>query len=367
MSLLEEINARRKEIRTDDYAMSIGEWLSLYENDEIDIHPEFQRFFRWSDVQKTNLVESILLGIPLPPIFVSQRADGVWDVVDGLQRLSTIYQLFGVLKNEEGDEAPPLVLHGTEYLPALEGMAWEGDVEKGIHGLPVDIKLLIKRSKIHVSIILKESDENAKYDLFQRLNTGGSALSPQEVRNCILVMISKDFYKWLHDLSKYENFQNVVALSDRPIQEAYDLELILRFLIFTNASEEQIGQVGDVGVYLTSAMRAIAVDPDFDRGQWEALFKTTFDVLAEKVGDTAFKRFSVPKQRHEGGFLVSQFEVVATGVAHNPYKGTLVDDLKKAVADLWTAPEFTKWTGAGITAARRLPHLIPLGRGQFSK
>ena len=84
MSLTQEIDARRREIRTDGYAMSIGEWISLYEKNELDIHPEFQRFFRWSDTQKTNLIESILLGIPLPQIFVSQRPNGVWDVVDGL-------------------------------------------------------------------------------------------------------------------------------------------------------------------------------------------------------------------------------------------------------------------------------------------
>ncbi|MEM8359086.1 DUF262 domain-containing protein, partial [Morganella morganii] len=66
MSLIDEVNERRKEIRTDGYSISIGEWLSLYENGEIDIHPEFQRIYRWTEIQKTNLIESILLGIPIP-------------------------------------------------------------------------------------------------------------------------------------------------------------------------------------------------------------------------------------------------------------------------------------------------------------
>src|SRR5437867_2884886 len=104
MALQEEIDVMRKEIRTDSYSMSIGEWISLYEKDEIDIHPEFQRFFRWTDLQKTRLIESILLGIPIPPVFVSQREDGVWDVVDGLQRLSSIYQFAGILTDEEGKQ-----------------------------------------------------------------------------------------------------------------------------------------------------------------------------------------------------------------------------------------------------------------------
>ncbi|WP_226882819.1 DUF262 domain-containing protein [Enterobacter hormaechei] len=175
MSLIDEVNDRRKEIRTDGYAISIGEWLSLYENGEIDIHPEFQRIYRWSEAQKTNLIESILLGIPVPPIFVSQRADGVWDVVDGLQRLSTIYQFIGQLKDENNELIPPLVLSGTKYLPSLENKKWEGEGELGDNdpnSIGQNLRLTIKRSKLNVSIILKESDETAKYDLFQRLNTG---------------------------------------------------------------------------------------------------------------------------------------------------------------------------------------------------
>ena len=230
MSLLAEISQKRKEIKTDGYPMSIGEWISLYESKEIDIHPEFQRFFRWTQAQKTNLIESILLGIPIPPIFVSQRSDGIWDVVDGLQRLSTIYQFIGILRNEKGKLVEPLVLDETKYLPSLGGVTWDNDeVHKA---LPTEARLLVKRSKISASIILRESDETAKYDLFQRLNTGGSQLSPQEVRNCILVMINSDLYSWLRELADFLPFRNCIALSDRPIEESYDLELALRFLVF---------------------------------------------------------------------------------------------------------------------------------------
>jgi uncharacterized protein with ParB-like and HNH nuclease domain len=196
MSLQAQIDKKRKEIKTDGYPMSIGEWLSMYERDELDIHPEFQRYYRWSAEQKTSLIESILLGIPLPPIFVSQRSDGVWDVVDGLQRLSTIFQFVGILKDEDGENIDPLVLEGTKYLPALNGISWENEDEPK-KAIPKDLQLVIKRSKISASIILKESDETAKFDLFQRLNTGGSELSPQEVRNCLLMMMNKPMFDWL--------------------------------------------------------------------------------------------------------------------------------------------------------------------------
>ncbi|TPL10634.1 DUF262 domain-containing protein [Mesorhizobium sp. B2-4-11] len=365
MSLIEEINGRRKEIRTDDYPMSIGEWISLYESNELDIHPEFQRFFRWSNTQKTNLIESILLGIPLPPVFVSQRDDGVWDVVDGLQRLSTIFQLVGVLKDENDDPVPPLVLEKTEYLPSLEGRKWED--EDNSKSLPSEARLLLKRSKVHVSIVLKESDEKTKYDLFQRLNTGGSQLSPQEVRNCILVMLNRNFFNWLRELVPYEPFQNSIALSERPLSESYDMELLLRLFIFSEIDENKISEVGDVGAYITKMMRVLCQDANFDFKEMEKLFKSTFDIIYDTVGEKAFKRYNVGKSRHEGGFLISQFETVAFGIAYNLHRGTLGEDIAGKVAALWSEKEFTAWTGTGITASRRLPHLIPLGRKHFAK
>jgi len=89
-SLLKQIEDARMQVHTDSYPMSIGELVNLYDDGELDIHPEFQRVYRWSEEQKSKLIESILLGIPLPSIFVAQRKDGIWDVVDGLQRISTI-------------------------------------------------------------------------------------------------------------------------------------------------------------------------------------------------------------------------------------------------------------------------------------
>ena len=106
--------------------MSVGELISMYEHDELDLHPQFQRFFRWTNLQKSRLIESLLLGIPVPSIFVSQRTDGVWDVIDGLQRLSTILQFVGILKDENGNLKEPLYLTATDYLPSLNerrGMA----------------------------------------------------------------------------------------------------------------------------------------------------------------------------------------------------------------------------------------------------
>lgn len=115
MTLKEEIAAKRKEIIVDSYPMSIGEIMNLYKDQELDVHPEFQRFFRWDDEQKTKLIESILLGIPIPPVFVAQRINGKWDVIDGQQRLSTILQFAKLLKKDDGTDYDPLVLQATKF------------------------------------------------------------------------------------------------------------------------------------------------------------------------------------------------------------------------------------------------------------
>ena len=368
MSLATQIENKRKEIKTDGYPMSISEWISMYEREELDIHPEFQRFYRWSHGQKTSLIESILLGIPLPPIFVSQRADGVWDVVDGLQRLSTIFQFVGLLRDEDGNEVEPLVLDGTKYLPALKGVEWENkdDPKKSFSK---DLQLVLKRSKIAASIVLKESDETAKYDLFQRLNTGGSELSPQEVRNCLLIMINKIFFNWLKDLSLNEEFIATTALSDRPLEEAYDVELALRFLVLSQITPARIKSVGDVGVFLTDNMTELAQNKRYKKTDAQKLFEKTFSLLNETLGDNAFKRYSVKKKRHEGGFLLSLYETVGLGVAFNISSGTLCsrDKISERARSLWSNPKFTDWATAGVTANRRLPRLIPLGRDLFKK
>lgn len=168
-----EIDLHRKQIRSDSYLVSIGEWISLYEQQEIELIGGFQKSFRWSDSQKTKLIESILLSIPIPAIYVYQRKDGIWEVLDGLQRLSTIYQFVGILKDEDGSLIAPLTLQPTEYLPSLIGKIWK-DIEHpsgSLQGLTPDQRLLIKKAKIGVNIVLSGSNSQLKYDLFQRLST----------------------------------------------------------------------------------------------------------------------------------------------------------------------------------------------------
>ena len=364
MSLQNQIDQMRKEIRTDGYGMSIGEWISLYENKEIDIHPEFQRFFRWSINQKSNLIESILLGIPIPPIYVSQRKDGVWDVVDGLQRLSTLYQFLGILKDNNGNNITPLILQKAKYLPSLEGKKWN-DLDDQKNSLTMEQRLLIKRSKIDVSIVLRESDDLAKFELFQRLNTGGSDLTPQEVRNCILVMANPGLYEWLRELANFPQFQEAISISEKNLIEQYDLELALRFIIFSRLNQDEYDRSRDVGEYLTSKMIEFAQDQTVNRNAIEQQFKGTFDLLAQATGSNSFRRYT--DETFKGGFLLSPYEVIAFGIGYNYPNLPTPEETSERIRDLYSNDIYSHWSGSGIRANARLPHLLPLGREIFSK
>lgn len=343
--------------------------MNLYRDEELDIHPEFQRFFRWSDEQKSKLIESLLLGIPIPSIFVQQREDGVWDVIDGLQRLSTIFQLVGMLKDERDLEVPKLVLQGTKYLPSLKDKHWEDEEVDG-SSLNREQQLLIKRSKLDVKIVLRESDESSKYELFQRLNTGGSPLSGQELRNCLLIMIDRSFYHWLAELAQDDNFRACAALTDRNINEQFDVELLVRFLVFRNLQTPNLKNIGDLGTFLTDRIAEMAGNEDFDRKQEEAAFRFTFAQLASTLEDDSFRKYDHTKQRFTGGFLISAFEVLALGLGSNYEKythGAKLPDIPQKAERLWSNKKFLGGIGSGVRGSSRIPVTIPLGREYLRK
>ncbi len=372
-NLQSEIDEKKKEITTDGYPMSIGELASLYSEKELDIHPEFQRFFRWTILQKSKLIESVLLGIPIPSIFVSQREDGIWDVVDGLQRLSTLFQFMGILVDEDGKTVKAKPLVKTEYLKSLEGKYWDKTDDEN-NSFTASQRITFKREKIDIKIVKKESHESVKFELFQRLNTLGSRLSDQEVRNCLLVLLNDDFYKWLRKISKNEHFLNTLSITERLEKEQYNMELALRFLIFKKINPSEVRKTPDLGEFLTDKMRELATDEKFDKAKEQQDFIRTFQVLDFALGDFSFKRYDSNTSKFGGKFLISAYEAVAFGLGKNisQYKEDelneeLKDSIKKKVIKIWNTNGFQSKTGSGINVTSRIPTIVPLAEKIFSK
>ena len=368
MSLEKEISEARKEIISDGYDMSVGEVMNLYRDRELVINPAYQRLFRWNESQKTRFIESLLLGIPVPPIFVMQDENGVWELIDGLQRLSTVLEFAGLLKNEAGAPQDSSVLGGTAFLPSLAGKRWEGIEDDETDAIGKAQQLQIKRARLRVEILKKESDPKAKYELFQRLNTGGTSLTPQEVRNCVAVMIDPNFYEWLQTLSKNPDFLSTTSQTEYALEQQAGVELALRFLAFRWVPYES-GL--DVHEYLDKALESIARDTNYPRGQEQAIFEKTFEWLQTALGEDAFKKWNAQANSFSGKFLMSAFEVIATGISRNcpaleamkpQDRSTFIIERSKAI---WNDPTFTANSGAGVRGTTRLTNLLPLGEGFF--
>lgn len=365
-TLEEEIAERRRAIFTDGYAMSIGELTNLYKDNELDVHPEFQRIFRWDDTQKTRLIESLLLGIPLPSIFVAQAENGSWDVVDGVQRLSTILQFQGVLTDDDGALVQPLALEATRLLPSLEGKVWE-DPEDSSRSLTQAQRLDLKRAKLDLKIVKRESSTESKYDLFQRLNSYGSQATPQEVRSCILIGTDQTFYSWLGELANNEDFLATLALSERLISEQYHFELALRFIIFRRFDGDAIGSIGNLGDFLTSAALEACLNPDFNRDIEGQAFRDTFRLLNEIGSDSVFKRWNPTKGRFQGPFLNTAFEVIGMGLGYHvhPHGNAVATDALEKAKIFWSNTQFSTGFATGVRADTRMARTIPLGRQLF--
>ena len=152
--------------------------------------------------------------------------------IDGLQRLSTVLEFAGMLRNAEGDLLGPSALEGTRFLPSLAGKRWEPTAEDANDGFGKPQQLQVKRARVRVEILKQESDPQAKYELFQRLNTGGASLSEQEVRNCVAVMINRPFHQWLLSRASTPEFQHTTAQTETAKDRQADTELALRFFAF---------------------------------------------------------------------------------------------------------------------------------------
>ncbi|MFC8046456.1 DUF262 domain-containing protein [Nocardia sp. NPDC057353] len=368
-SLQDQIEAARQTIRSDALAMSVGEVANLYRNSEIVIRPEFQRLFRWDISQKARLIESLLLGIPVPSIFVMQRDDGIWEVIDGLQRISTILEFMGELRNESTKELdPPSVLVGTKYLPSLKGMAYEEDTANASHSFTPGQRLALKRAKLDVKILLPESNENSKFELFDRLNTGGSPLSAQEIRNTQLLMRDASLYKWLEGLRTSEEFKDTIPITDRLLQEAYDMELVCRFFALLRSGEAELRGIENLDTFLSDKIFETIDSHGFDRGDEASRFKRTFTLLRDTLGEDSFKKYD--RGRFLGAFSVSAFETISIGIGENIDKwerreGRRPGAVQAHIQQWWSNDNFRAGSRGGIRPSTRLAKTLPEARSYF--
>jgi len=355
-----EIAGARNEIRTDKLDISFGEIANLYENSELIITPEYQRLFRWQSTQKSRFIESILLGIPTPAIFVSEDEGGVWELVDGLQRVSTVLEFMGVLKNADGNNVQPyrLIKSGRKsQIPSLEGALF--------NDLSLKARLSIKRAGCRVEVIKTGSKPKMKYEVFERLNTGGSELTEQEVRNCIFRAMSPYFVDWIDKLASFTPFSDSLPLSEYQQNTMFDRGLILRFFTMKNAYKEFDH---DVEPFITDYVREILEEErEFNKDYEEKLFKETFQRIKSAIGEDAWRYYKDGK--HKGAFSVYIYEAVSIGISENiDFIRSLSEDvLSDRIIKFKQEPRFLENTGPGANVKLKLRQRIESAKSFFGK
>ncbi|WP_216603073.1 DUF262 domain-containing protein [Vibrio coralliilyticus] len=355
-NIIDEIETATHQLKTDNYAMSIGEIINLYRDGDMILDPAFQRLFRWEDGQKTKLIESILIGIPVPEIFVAQKSDHTWHVVDGVQRLSTILQMAGVL-----DNYPPLTFESCKYIPSLEGQSWKT--------LPAELQRSVKRSKLKITILRTTDSDEAQYELFQRLNTGGTNLSVQEVRNCVILMFDEELYNLINELKNYPNFLNCLTLKEEDYEQEEHMELILRMFIGYNnqVKYEEHGQINKIVISEFIDKETIRLVNTADYNAFSSAFKRTFDMLNLTLGENTFKKYDSQINKFKGGFNVSIFEILTIGIASNIDSVSSLGSkaLEEKIKDIQSEEEIVKSLGRGVRAIKRFRDTTLFSRAYF--
>ena len=362
--LLEQaVSDERKRLSSDRLDISFGELINLYKNKELIIRPEYQRLFRWSHKQKTALIESILLSIPIPPIFVAEDKNGVWELVDGLQRVSTFISFFGDLESNvseiqyriSDDDVESEVEEMEESTDI--GNKWtlgEGGLIKSLEGfnidnLPVNLKINLKRAVCRVEILRGESSTSMKYELFKRLNSGGSKLTPQEIRNAIYRGINPRLNELLLSISQKQVFKNLTQLSHGKLNELYDQELILRFFAFYN-NVDNINE--NTENFLNSFMEKTVENAQFEYDLYESMFMQSLELINLLGDDKVF--------RNERNFFVpANFEGVLIGLAQNLEKYTSnLELLKLKINELKTDESFKRYSGSTSNSRSRIKNRL---------
>lgn len=391
LNIIKDLEDKIKSVRTRSLDLSFNELVDMYKDNELIITPDYQRLFRWSEANQSRFIESLLLEMPIPPIFVVEKEEGVYELIDGLQRISSYLHFRGELKNYNGslisylDDEPDLdivdeytdgglftnttnqdtcevrddavemqednilTLTGCDICPGLNGLTYET--------LPKTLVIRLKRSFIRVEVIRKESDPRLRYHMFKRLNTGGEMLSHQEIRNCTIRLLSPQFNDFIIKLSNNTDFQKCIEnISITKKMAKYDQELVLRYFAFKDNLDQYSH---DINPFLTEYLEQVSLNENFDYNQAEELFSLTFRILASTLGEKSFSPVADKKVPHNTRklarkFAIYHFEAIALCISfHIDKLKTILDNdsllkkLEKTLTLAKTDDEFIKLTTGG--------------------
>jgi len=306
LKIQEQLDKNRRSVSFDSYDITVRQLYDMVVEDAIDVAPDYQRHFIWDEVRQSHLIESIFLGIPVPSLFMATNKDSTWEVIDGLQRLTTIVNFIGdgeTIKkiNKNGKK---LKIEGLEKLDTLNGLIFE-DLSKSL-------QLAFTTRPIRITVLNDRSDFNLRYDLFERLNTGGVILHPQEIRNCIYIGEFNDFLK---ECVENENFKAVVKLTKKAEKTGNLEELVLKFFAYFEHRNKFTHSVkGFLNEYMEEKTMHFK-----NKKELQNIFEKTFECLNQNLPD------GIVRGNRKNITPIVLYEAISVGTANAIRKNTNIN------------------------------------------
>lgn len=268
------IEKSSQQIRTKSADPEIESLYGKYKRGKLVLQPDFQRDFVWDRSKASRLIESVLLEVPLPMIYVAQEEDGRELVIDGQQRLTSFFSFMDG-RFPTGEE---FHLSGLKVLSNLN--------RKSFAELDTVLQDKIRYYQIRVITILSDCNTDLKFEIFERLNTGSVPLNDMELRNCVY---RGPYMQLLKELSEYEDFLKLLSIAS-PDTRMKSVELALRFAAFHHAT--YLKYQPPMKQFFNRNMERYQFISDADANELRQAFKNSVQILYSMFGENAFKRFS---------------------------------------------------------------------------
>lgn len=335
----EESQAELDDDYSDDSLFNISSWgadlsfreiISMYDENEL-VKPELQRKYVWSKIEASRFIESLLMGLPVPSIFLAKSGSQQL-IVDGYQRIMTVYDF--VKREAFSGENTKFRLSNTEKI----NQRWRN---KAFSELSQDEQRKIRSTTIHAIVFEQkhpENDDTSMYQIFERINASGRTLTPQEIRNCVY---QGSFNTLLFELNEFKPWRELYG-SNTPDSRMRDIECILRFFVMKSSlvQESQSSRISlkksfnqFMGINRNATTEEI--------NSYKEEFTATMTQIFESLGANAFRNYN--KNRYSKNFNPSLFDAVSVAFYEMIKKGYIFDDdMRKPHRLLFDNPEFVK-------------------------
>lgn len=345
INLSEQLSEQRRKVDFNTYDMSVKELISMVNEGEINIAPDYQRQFRWDEERQSKLVESIFLGIPVPSLFMATNSDNTWEVIDGVQRLSTIINFAADLDSKARDfigHSEALRLTNLNKLYFFNNCSYSD--------LPTNVQLDFRLKPLKVITLSDKSDRQVRFDLFERLNTGGVRLSEQEIRSCVYRGAFNDMLK---KLANDSNFLLITKKPEKAFSDGTMEELVLRFFAYYY---DRTSFSHDVKNFLNEYM---GKNDNKNLLEMELLFRQVCQILSALP-------YGVVKSANRRNTSTVMWEAVTVGLADALKTGKMqfkLDDFYEWVND----PDFVRCVTGATNSANMLNMRIDYAKQKFMR